>query len=86
MTGAERMNKKIQVRVLHTDGCPNASPVIDLFERVANDIGIPVVVDLVLVTSQEQAVKLRFFGSPSIQINGLDIDPFSRGSVAFGLG
>jgi hypothetical protein len=53
---------------------------------MADDIGIPVVVDRVPVTSQEQAVKLRCPGGPTIQINGLDIDPFARNSVAFGLG
>jgi hypothetical protein len=84
--GDEKMNKTTQVRVLYTDGCPNASTVIDIIERVANDSGIPVIVDRVLVTSQEQAMKLRCLGSPTIQINGLDIDPFARGSAAFGLG
>ena len=79
------MNKTIQVRVLYTDGCPNASPVIDLIENVANHIGISVVVDRVQVTSQEEAVKLRCIGSPTIQINGLDIDPLARGSLGFGL-
>lgn len=52
---------------------------------MANDIDIPVVIDRVLVSSQEKAVKLRCLGSPTIQINGLDIDPFARGSLVFGL-
>jgi hypothetical protein len=85
MTGAEKKNKTIQVRVLFTDGCPNASPVIDLIEKVANGHRYSGVVDRVLVASQENAVKLRCLGSPTIRINGLDIDPFTRGSVAFGL-
>lgn len=80
------MNKTTQVRVFYTNGCPNASQVIDLIERIADDIDIPVVVDRASVTSQEEAVKLRCLGSPTIQINGLDIDPSFRNSVAFVLG
>jgi hypothetical protein len=84
--GGEKMNKTVHVRVLYTQGCPNASPVIDLIERVGKEIGHGVAIETVLVTSQEKAVEFRFLGSPTVQINGLDIDPFSRGSVAFGLG
>lgn len=80
------MDKKIQIRVLHTDGCPNAFPVIDLIRRVGDEIDIPVSVERVLVSSQKQAVELRFIGSPTVEVNGVDIDPAARGSVVFSLG
>lgn len=38
------------------------------------------------VSSQEQAVELLCIGSPTIQINGMDIEPAARGSMNFGLG
>ncbi len=86
MTGAEKMNKTIKIRVLYNDGCPNASKVVNLIEKVKNEVGVPVFIESVVVSSQEQAVKLRCLGSPTIQINGLDIDRSARDSVAFGLG
>lgn len=80
------MNKSITVRVLYSQGCPNALPVLDLIERVGKDIDIPVVVESIMVTSPEKAAELRCLGSPTVQINGVDIDPEARESRLFGLG
>ena len=80
------MPKTIQVRILHTPGCPNFSPTIDLIEKVGKELGVKVDIQSFLVSSQEQAVEHRCLGSPTIQINGLDIEPAARGSMNFGLG
>ncbi|HOI94549.1 MAG TPA: hypothetical protein PK250_07570 [Syntrophobacter fumaroxidans] len=80
------MHKSVQVRVLYSQGCPNAAPVFDLVGRMANEIGTQVSIERVLVSSQEQAVELRLLGSPTVQIDGEDIDPSARGSMAFGIG
>jgi hypothetical protein len=47
-------------------------------------LAIPIVVEQVLVTTQDQANELRFLGSPTVQVNGQDIDPAARPSTAFG--
>lgn len=80
------MPKSIQIRILHTAGCPNLSLTIDLIEKVGNDLGITVDMERVEISSVEQAVKLRCLGSPTIQIDGIDIDPSAHGSMNFGLG
>lgn len=80
------MNKSIQVRVLYSQGCPNASAVTDLIGKIAREIGASVDVEQVLVTTPAQAVELRCLGSPTIQVNTVDIEPEARGSMAFGLG
>jgi len=53
-------------------------------QDVAQDLAIPIQVDQVLVTTQDQANELRFLGSPTVQINGQDIDPAARKATAFG--
>jgi hypothetical protein len=80
------MNKTIPVHILYTQGCPNLTPTIDLIERVASDIGTNLTIEQVLVTSQEEAVRHRCLGSPTIQINGVDIESGAGESMAFGLG
>ncbi len=80
------MNKFVGVRVVFTEGCPNLSPTLELIENEGKDIGLAVTIEKVLVTSQEQAVQLRCLGSPTVQINGIDIDPEAHRSVSFGLG
>ena len=75
----------VQIRVLCSEGCANASPTLDLVKNVAQDLNIPVNMEMVTVGTQEQAEELRFLGSPTVQIEGLDIEPSARDSVAFGL-
>lgn len=80
------MPESIQIRILYTAGCPNLSPSIDLIEKVVSELGITVAMERVEISSLEQAVKLRCLGSPTIQINRLDIEPMARVSMNFGLG
>jgi hypothetical protein len=80
------MPKTIQIQVLYTAGCPNLSPTIDLIEKVGNELGIAVAMERVEVSSQAQAVEFCCLGSPTVQINGIDVEPAARGSLNFGLG
>ncbi len=75
----------VNVRVLYIKDCANTPPTVRLIERVAQDMGIPVQIDEVSVTSQEQAEALRFLGSPTVQIDGQDIDPAARHLSDFGI-
>ena len=75
----------IVVRVLHLNGCPSTPPTISLIERVANDLGIDVVIEEVTISTQEEAVRHRHIGSPTVQVEGVDIDPSARQEVAFGM-
>jgi hypothetical protein len=51
---------------------------------VAQDLGIAIEIRKVLVTTQDQADELRFLGSPTVQVNGQDIDPAARTASSFG--
>ncbi len=75
----------VNVRVLYIEGCAHTSPTVQLIERVAQDMGIPVQIDEVSVTSQEQAEMLQFLGSPTVQIDGRDIEPAARHLSDFGI-
>lgn len=73
----------MEVRVLYFEGCPHAQPAIDLVSRVANEIGVCVDFELVKVAGAAQAESHRFLGSPTIQVNGIDIDPTARARSDF---
>ncbi|HOJ33944.1 MAG TPA: DUF2703 domain-containing protein [Candidatus Hydrogenedentes bacterium] len=66
------------VRFLYFEGCPNSQPALALLKEVLLEEGVQVPIDLVEVTNAEQAMQERFLGSPSIQINGLDIEVSRR--------
>lgn len=63
------------VEVLYFDGCPNHQPAIALVERISSELGIVPNVRLVNVPDQEAAQRLRFLGSPTVRVGGVDVDP-----------
>jgi hypothetical protein len=56
-------------------------------QQVMYEEGVQVPIEVVQVATDEQAQQLRFCGSPTILINGQDIDPTDRQQdTAYGLG
>jgi hypothetical protein len=82
------MNKptrSVDVTVLHMEGCAATPPTIDLIDDVAQEMDIPIRLSKIQVQSPEQASELKFLGSPTVQVNGLDIDPAARDNPNYGL-
>ncbi len=63
------------VEILYFDGCPNHHPAVALVERVSRELGIEPDVRLINVSDLQAAQRLRFLGSPTIRVGGVDIDP-----------
>ena len=63
------------VEVLTFEGCPHAGPALELVARVLDEIGIVANVRRVDVPDAESAQEQRFLGSPTIRVNGRDIEP-----------
>ena len=63
------------VEVLTFDGCPHAEPALELVERVLDETGIAANVRRVDVANAASAEAHRFLGSPTIRVNGRDIEP-----------
>ena len=63
------------VEILYFDGCPNHEPALALVERVDRELGTRAEVRLVNVPDRAAANRLRFLGSPTIRVDGVDVDP-----------
>jgi hypothetical protein len=74
-----------KVEVLYFDGCPNHVPALAMIERVAAEQGIEPELRLVKVTDQAAAQRLRFLGSPTIRVDGRDLDPSTEERTDYGL-
>jgi hypothetical protein len=66
------------VEILYFDGCPNHRPAVALVERLGHELGIEPDVRLVNVRDQQAAERLRFLGSPTIRVGGVDVDPHAE--------
>ena len=75
----------MNVRVVYIDGCDATPPTIAMVEKIANEFGLEITIEKVLIETVDQAKKHRLIGSPTIQINGLDIEPEVRNLEQFGL-
>ena len=63
------------VEILYFDGCPNHEPALALVERVDRELETNAEVRLVNVPDQTTAERLHFLGSPTIRVDGVDVDP-----------
>src|SRR6266540_1095644 len=67
--------KRPRVEILYFDGCPNHESARSLVGRVAAELEVEPEIDLVEVPDAGAAAQLRFLGSPTIRVNGRDVEP-----------
>lgn len=75
----------VKLQLLYFEGCPHHRPALDLTRAVLQELGVPAEIEEVEVCEHADAERLRFLGSPSIRVNGVDIEPGSAGRDGFGL-
>ncbi len=74
----------MQINILYFEGCPNHRPVVEMTKRLVSEHGLDVSVEQIEVSSQETA-RLRFLGSPTVQVDGIDIEPSARDRSDFAM-
>ena len=64
----------MKVELFYLEGCPNVRPTRDRLRHVLNGCGLLVPI-MEIQVDDEEATKLQFLGSPTIRIDGVDIEP-----------
>jgi hypothetical protein len=75
----------VRIEVLYFDGCPNHKPAIERAQEVLREEGVSAEVLEVNVSEPSMAQALGFLGSPSVRVNGLDVEPEARGVREYGM-
>lgn len=75
----------MQVKVVSLEQCSATPPTIALVNKTAGEMGLAISLEHVIVKTPEEAVVHRHIGSPTVQINGLDIEPAARETAQFGI-
>ena len=73
------------VEVLYFDGCPNVEVAADQARRAIDGAGTPAEVRLVRIEGDEDAIRRRFLGSPTIRVDGVDVDQTAAARTDYGL-
>jgi hypothetical protein len=72
----------MNVEVLYFAGCPNYMPAVERLRTVIEQEGVSA--EIIEREVIDPAVP-GFLGSPTIRVNGVDIDPAQRGAASIGL-
>lgn len=73
------------VEILYFDGCPNHDRLLAHLPRLLEREGITARIVRRNVPDDGQAQRERFLGSPTIRINGRDVDPGAAERTDYGL-
>jgi hypothetical protein len=63
------------VEVLYVEECPHYLAALALIERVQADLGIEAEIRIRLIPDRQAAEQARFVGSPTVRVDGRDIEP-----------
>ena len=65
----------MDIEFLYWEGCPSYPEARQLLGEVLAERGVDVEIEVREVTSQDEAEALGFPGSPTIRVDGRDVDP-----------
>lgn len=75
----------MKIEILYFDGCPNHERVLEHLPQLLERQEIEAQVVLRNISDEDQAQRERFLGSPTVRVNGRDIDPGATNRTDFGL-
>ncbi len=73
------------VEILGFASCPHLQAAVDRVRAEIDAAGVAADVRVVHVETEEEAYRLHFLGSPSVRVDGRDVDPDAERRAGFGL-
>jgi hypothetical protein len=67
--------RRPRVEILYFEDCPNHEPARVLVERIAAELRVEPEIHVVEVPDAATAMRLRFLGSPTVRVDGRDVEP-----------
>ncbi len=84
MSMLNQAGRRIVVELLSVEGCPNAAEALRIVTDALVETGLRADIHITEVQTPTQARELEFLGSPTVRVNGRDVEP-GAGSCCFGL-
>ncbi len=73
------------VTIVRRNDCSHGQAAVAAVIALASKLGIGISIDQVIVATDEEAAAARCIGSPTVLIQGRDVEPNARAVTAFGL-
>lgn len=74
------------IELLHIDGCPGAEVLLARLRALLDAAGDDTPIRQRLIESDDDARRERFLGSPTLRVDGRDIDPGAHARQDYGIG
>jgi hypothetical protein len=74
VTITQTPRKIVNIGILFIEGCPGLSSITDNIKDVIAEEAVDADITLILIETPEDAKRLQFTGSPTVRINGRDVD------------
>jgi len=75
----------VKIELFYFDGCPNHEPTERLLREAMVELGIDTAINAVNIADDDDARVRKFLGSPSIRIDGRDIEIEENESTAYSM-
>src|SRR5258708_38975005 len=75
----------MKIEILYFDGCPNHKPAVERVWQLLREEDVSAEVLEVNVSDASIAQRVGFLGSPSVRVNGLDVEPEARAPREYGM-
>jgi hypothetical protein len=86
MMATDQPRRRPVVEVLYVQDCPHYPEALALVERVRAELGIDAELRTTLIVDQAAAEQARFAGSPTVRVDGHDVEPDSEPVTEYVLG
>ena len=75
----------MRIEILYIEGCPNLPATVEAVKNALRQIELTCPIAETKVGDQGMALHVGFLGSPTVRIDGLDIEPSARHRTSFGM-
>jgi hypothetical protein len=75
----------MDIDLLYFAGCPHVDATLDLIDDVLAEQGLHARISRIEIKDGDDAERQRFPGSPTVRVDGVDIDPSQREADRFGM-
>jgi hypothetical protein len=86
MMATDELGRGPVIEVLYVQDCPHYRETLAMVERVRAELGIDAELRTTLIADQAAADEARFPGSPTVRVDGRDVEPGSEPATEYLLG
>ena len=75
----------VRIELLYFDGCPSCEAFLPRLQELVSRAEVDAAVEQRRVESDAAAEREQFLGSPTLRVDGVDVDPGAGGRTDYGL-